>query len=675
MEYENSNISFNNDLVCPTCSRTYPFGMENCPFDNTSLSDTNKDSFIGQVFADRYEIIDLIGSGGMSKVYKARQKYIEKEVAIKILNMAAASDANSFDRFVREAKTASLLKHPNIVEIYDFGVSQNAIAFLIMEYLVGDSLLELINRNGFLPIGLFLSIFSQICAGMEHAHNKSIIHRDLKPSNVLILNNTESPNVKIFDFGIAKFIDYDKSNSPELTQKGDVFGSPLYMSPEQCKGEKLTPSSDIYSLGCVMFESLTGVPPFQGTSSYDIMSKHVGDLCPTVSTVSPYLIIPSDLELLIASMLAKNINDRPKSMADIKDVLLAIEKNYSPNDKTITNKPNTATKIAINHNSNQPVQNNIVQPVPVDSNKIKNKVLNESLLKLEKQNKILIGSVISIFIVLFLILNWSGSVNNEVPLYKKLWWDAVMSLGDVAESSKNYDLAKFLYLNAGNLANSFADSSNRKINSLVALRQLYRKTSPDSKAVDELRQLILQANLERVEALYGNLGEDVSTVINLNNNLMPKHPSAAMARAYSDHLIIDAKNSLKKGMTLTAVSFLGEAMQMEKFIPESSKAAILNLSYEIAKHCQAKNQIHESIPIFERALAICNFKNKDEVEPGINLLIYLAKYFLDNNELSLAKAKSKQAIELCQNLDERNQLVLASHKLYTKVLEKIDSKN
>ena len=682
MNYDDSNISFNNDLICKTCSRSYPYGMVLCPFDNTTLTKPNDDPFIGNIFAERYEILDLIGSGGMSKVYKAKQKYIDKLVAIKVLNLMAANDENSFERFQREAQTASSLKHPNIVEIIDFGVTTNSIAFLIMEYLEGESLLEIINRNGFLPYNSVLEIFIQICDGMNHAHKRNIVHRDLKPSNILILEYTEKPLVKIFDFGIAKFLDLQEvSTRPDLTQKGDVFGSPLYMSPEQCKGDALSTSSDIYSLGCVLFESLTGVPPFQGNSNYDIMSKHVSELCPKLTTVSPYLIIPPELEDLVHSMLQKRPESRPKSMEIIKDQLNTIVNLYSQR-----NSPENKTAPAKNNNINTNISQtkieaiNKIEPLTpkpvsmVDSTKFKNTILKESVQKLEKQNKILASSIVTIFVTLLLFLNWSGSVNNKVPLYKKLWWDGIMNFGHLCESNKNYELAKVMYVNAANIAYDFEDANNREILALVALRNLYRKEKPDSNILNALREKILNANLQRIESLYNNLGEDIPEVINLNNNLIPKHPTKNAAKRYSDQLINDATLSLAKGKLITAVSFLGEAMQMEKFIPESSKARILNSAYAIAKHCKEKNQMREAISVFERALTISNYKDKTEIEPAINLLLSLSEYYLANNQLELAKTKANKAIELSNTLPDTNALVLKSHKIYTQILEKLDSK-
>ncbi len=310
----------------------------------------------------------------------------------------------------------------------------------------------------------------------------------------------------------------------------------------------------------------------------------------------------------------------------------------------------------------------------VDSTKFKNTILKESVQKLEKQNKILASSIVTIFVTLLLFLNWSGSVNNKVPLYKKLWWDGIMNFGHLCESNKNYELAKVMYVNAANIAYDFEDANNREILALVALRNLYRKEKPDSNILNALREKILNANLQRIESLYNNLGEDIPEVINLNNNLIPKHPTKNAAKRYSDQLINDATLSLAKGKLITAVSFLGEAMQMEKFIPESSKARILNSAYAIAKHCKEKNQMREAISVFERALTISNYKDKTEIEPAINLLLSLSEYYLANNQLELAKTKANKAIELSNTLPDTNALVLKSHKIYTQILEKLDSK-
>lgn len=215
----------------------------------TSSQQEAKDLILGQVFEGKYEIISVLGQGGMGRVYKAQHIEMEKIVAIKTLVQGAVHDDNTYMRFRQEAKAASSLNHPNIIGIYDFGRSVQGLAYLVMEFLSGKTLAD-IGQD--MTLSRFQRIFSQVCDGMQHAHKKGVIHRDLKPSNLMLLDDNDASDVlKIVDFGIAKLSSAEHAQQ-HLTSTGVLVGSPLFMSPEQCQGEDLDCRADIYSLGCVM---------------------------------------------------------------------------------------------------------------------------------------------------------------------------------------------------------------------------------------------------------------------------------------------------------------------------------------------------------------------------------------------------------------------------------------
>ena len=222
-----------------------------------------QDPLIGTVVADKYELLSVLGVGGMSTIYKARHKYMGRLTAVKLLHPYLTADPSMFQRFQYEAKAASNLNHPNVVGIHDFGITDGGTAYLVMDYLEGEDLSSILERESLLPEAQAREIFRQACAGLDHAHSKGVIHRDLKPSN-LFLCPEDGGNflVKLVDFGIAKITDNTSEKSQNLTRTGEVFGSPLYMSPEQCSGKPLDPRSDLYSFGCLMYEVLTGRRPF-----------------------------------------------------------------------------------------------------------------------------------------------------------------------------------------------------------------------------------------------------------------------------------------------------------------------------------------------------------------------------------------------------------------------------
>jgi serine/threonine protein kinase len=266
---------------------------------------------------DNIEMLELLGKGGMSLVYRARQKQLERIVAVKVLSRASVGGEDGIKRFQKEAKLTSTLAHPNIVRIISFGVAKDGQPYLVMEYLDGISLFEHLKQNGRLRLQEFKDIFIPVLAGLGHAHQDGLIHRDIKPGNIMICRNESGPRaVKLVDFGIAKALSGDTRETLGLTADGALLGTPTYMSPEQCQGKPLDARSDLYSLACVMYESLTGEPPFKGDSPLDVMQKHSGEPAPTVSELSRKIDIYKELAAVIVLGLAKDPDARPQSASE-----------------------------------------------------------------------------------------------------------------------------------------------------------------------------------------------------------------------------------------------------------------------------------------------------------------------------------------------------------------------
>ncbi|MBS1955597.1 MAG: protein kinase [Cyanobacteria bacterium SZAS-4] len=272
--------------------------------------------------SDRLQILGRIGKGGMSVVYKAMHLSMKKPVAVKLLLPHLTSDPKSLKRFQLEAQATANLNHPNIVRIYDCGMTEDQ-AFIIMDFIEGESLEQILDRETKLMPERALELFTQLCEGINHAHEHGIIHRDLKPSNVMITSDASGvESVKVVDFGIAKLlVDDDGGTKQSLTQTGDVFGSPLYMSPEQCAGEKIDKRSDIYSTGCLMYEVLAGRPPIVGKNFIDTMQKHASDLPrPFVNDVTGSK-LAKRLEAIIFTCMAKEPSARYQDMKTIANDL------------------------------------------------------------------------------------------------------------------------------------------------------------------------------------------------------------------------------------------------------------------------------------------------------------------------------------------------------------------
>lgn len=308
--------------TCPTCNAGYAGDVSVCPADGTMLTTIANDILIGTTIAGRYQILSFIGRGGMSVVYKARHKYMERIAAIKMLHAHLVSNDKSLKRFQQEAQAASCLAHPNIMGVHDFGLTAQGQPYLVMDYLQGASLAEVIEKDGPLTAERAINLFIQACDALAHAHQKNVVHRDLKPSNIMLVEDADNPDfVKIVDFGIAKILPQAERQGQHLTQTGEVFGSPLYMSPEQCLSSDLDARSDVYSLGCVMYETLTGKVPLSGANMLETMYMHLNEPPLPFRKVRPDLSIPEDLEAIIFKTMEKLPKDRQQSMLELKEDL------------------------------------------------------------------------------------------------------------------------------------------------------------------------------------------------------------------------------------------------------------------------------------------------------------------------------------------------------------------
>lgn len=288
--------------------------------------ESRKDLKIGSIFADRYEILCVLGIGTSGTVYKAKHHPTSKMVAIKLMHFEHIADIDLLRRFRQEAAAVSSLNHENIINVIDFGLSPEGQAFMVMDYFEGTSLEELICQYGGLESQKAVEVFKQICSGLGHAHDNGIIHRDLKPDNILVENfESGSPLVRIVDFGTAKLV-APEAQGPGLTSPGQTFGSPTYMSPEQCRGLELASSSDVYSMGILMYESLVGQPPFAADDIIKVMYKQVNEECPSLSVAAKEAgkTIDNRLHAIVMKALRKNKYERYQSMHELGDDLSSI---------------------------------------------------------------------------------------------------------------------------------------------------------------------------------------------------------------------------------------------------------------------------------------------------------------------------------------------------------------
>jgi serine/threonine-protein kinase len=320
-------------MNCPNCQRPLPEGAlfcSNCGVSTVKINldttvinppdtdpnvkhpqiDSQFDPRIGLILDSKYELLERLGQGGMGAVYRARRLHIGDEVAVKLLSRELVREHTAIERFRREARSAAMIRHPNVVSIHDFGDSSagnSAETYIVMELIKGDSLRQLIAREGRLHPERAVSLLRDICAGVGLAHRQGLLHRDLKPDNVIVSPPAASEtreNVKVVDFGLAKI---REENVSPLTEAGMVLGTIYYMSPEQCRGDHLDARADVYSLGAMMYEMLSGVPPFQSNSITGLIFKHLNEFPPPFKQE---LQIPPALERVCCRALAKNPGER-----------------------------------------------------------------------------------------------------------------------------------------------------------------------------------------------------------------------------------------------------------------------------------------------------------------------------------------------------------------------------
>jgi serine/threonine-protein kinase len=302
--------------ICPVCSTEYSDDVKFCPNDGQTLrSAAPANDLVGQVVADRYHVVKKLGEGGMGQVYLAEHVKMGRRSAIKVMNPSMIHDPDAVARFNREASNASRITHPNVCAIYDFGETPDGLIYLAMEFIEGQPLTDLLERDGALPLPRAVSVFLQVADALQAAHDLGIVHRDLKPDNIMLTRGKGGQDVvKVVDFGIAKAVGGDQSGQ-KVTKTGLVVGTPEFMSPEQLSGDMVDGRSDLYSLALVFYRMLTGKLPFDATTLQETMIKRLTDDPAKLAETRPDLTFPAGLQAVLDTALARTPPERYQSVA------------------------------------------------------------------------------------------------------------------------------------------------------------------------------------------------------------------------------------------------------------------------------------------------------------------------------------------------------------------------
>ncbi len=593
-----------------TCGAEYDVQQERCDDDGTELSAVKTESLVGTIFAEKYLLESLIGRGGMSSIYKAKQLLMDKYFAVKLMHVFLMGDSSNIRRFQIESKAAASLNHPNLISVQDFGITNDGIPYLVMDFIDGKTLQDILDEEDSMGVEYCLEVMRQVMAGLTHIHENGIVHRDLKPSNVMISKNSDGTElVRIVDFGIAKILDDNKAN---LTLTGEVLGSPPYMSPEQCQGKPLDARSDIYSLACMIYQCLSGKLPVEGKNVLETFSMQVTHIPKPLSEVAPHANIPVLVEDAVLKGLEKDSQHRFQSVAEFRKSL------FDGYEK------------AREHEALQYLAAR----------------LNSRFRRFRQrinQNAVLLG-------VLFLLLIASGgSLLVFNPTCRQFTHSAVTQsiYSTCMDAGRfvglwNFDAAKW-FLNRAVREADFGKVADNRINSRDALQSLYDRYGyrVDAKRVDsQIKEIKSQWLVNRFNIKMHD--EDQASAGLLD--AMPVPSDKSQARTMAEMLTELAEKSLKRGAYALAEKQAAKAVGIcQDILSERSNLSLralnaLCVSLELnGRLADAQSKAELLLKQSQIVPVVKEFECSAELE--------LARIALIQNKVPLADSRFKQAIE------------------------------
>ncbi len=616
--------------ICPECHRVYAGELANCPQDGKAYVDLPGYPPIGSTFAERYEIQSLLGFGGMSIVYKARHMHMERTVAIKVLHPDLMNDPLALERFQQESKAAASLSHPNIVTVYDFGMSAGGQAFFVMDCLEGTTLEDVLEKDGTVPAPRAVNIFKQICDGLECAHQKGIIHRDLKPPNIALIQQADGSDlVKILDFGVAKFMAKGDQKALRLTQTGEVFGSPLYMSPEQCLGKTLDGRSDIYALGCLMYEALTGSPAVAAETFLEALNKHVGEEPKTFKQMAPTLKIPKELEEIVFHCLVKDPDKRYQKAAEAKEDLSEL---YFEDAGTADTSAQSLTR---------PTGTRRTRPITI-SFKTDSKVLSWFSL--------ISGGILILIIAVGTL--WQGPIDDRGTLATKLSWQIAMSAAETFYGNKKYNTAIQCTDFAQSAADKLGDNHARLMGTLVLKAKILRDAAQYS-SLGKVNDLISQIKIEKIE-------QDYKKALAFLDSLGVEHDSVqrgmdAINAQVSIEKVFRASNDLASiDRFADQETLLRRCKKVFENLNVRDEDINAKLDWELADCLFQQQQTLEIRSLLVEALALSRKNKIDTAKRAvIQALLKLGIFDKDQTDFPHAKTELEEAVQIAKTQDDK----------------------
>ncbi|MBX9723566.1 MAG: serine/threonine protein kinase [Candidatus Obscuribacterales bacterium] len=628
MSQENSNTP-----VCENCRTAHPAGVAHCPVLSTAELLLEDDQLIGTIFADKYEILSLLGEGGMSRVYKARHTFMKRSVAVKILHESATDNVIAKARFQLEAEAASALSHPNVVTVHDYGLTPSQQAYFVMDCLEGQNLSGLLEQVGYLNLQEAVEIFAQACEGLDHAHRKGIIHRDIKPSNLVLLKQEDGSNqVKLVDFGIAKLVTIGKEESkkkPNITQTGEIFGTPAYMSPEQCCGRALDARADIYSFGCLMYEVLSGQPPFRGENFVGTAVLHVNNPPVPLGQVAK-VTVPAPLEAVIMKCLEKDPAKRYASAAELKQALF---------DAALVSGLKGLRVGAVPEPKALGISSTVAAQTIAG--------LEKSQVRVSKK-----GIQIGIAILLLLIVGatgmffyFPGPVGDSGTLFEKFRWQWGMAAADGLIKEGHYRQAAETLEKCESIARGFGDNNRRLEATLMKLVEVYGPALAMDKLEKVNNELVTIAN-SYVYQEYDYLSKLLAEWEQPTESEVKKLERAQQASAFGERIArcadkLSVRSRTKQELLLKKAAKAYDRLDLREGIYRTK------FRIQLAQIYQVQQRQEEQLRILEEALKHSSVSPQTQagwqLKIQVNLQLGIVNCDMDN--LEQAKLELEQALE------------------------------
>lgn len=664
-EQEDVKVKF-----CPNCQKEYTGGEEKCTEDGALLQERSGSadySLIGQVFADKYEIIGVLGEGGMSIVYKARHRYMDRLVAVKLLHEHLVNDKSAVARFEHESKASSSLSHQNIVTVHDFGMTKNGQAYFVMDCLDGHSLSEILEKQGTVPLSEAIQIFKQTCDGLEHAHKKRVVHRDLKPSNLVLMKNEDgSMLVKIVDFGIAKLLPVDGVSRQNITVTGEIFGSPLYMSPEQCNGKSLDQRSDIYSLGCLMYETLSGVPPIIGDSFVNTVVKHINEAPPPFSQTAPDAQIPPQVEACIMKCLAKNPEDRYQSAAEVRQSLLdaALEagvKGLRAGAVAVTAKRSnflsqTFERVKLGESQQAGAVKSQTRP-------------NRNLMVVG------IGTLLLLTGAIVTLALWPGPQGDRGPGYLRLLWSLQLNQAQEAMKAGRYEEAKGVLAEAKKTALAFEDKHKRLLDTLAVQAENFGKVGMYAEQ-EACNQEIITLNSELVLEEVAHCEQMLSSLKKESSSSVSRTMNQLEAEANADTVLMCSKKLMTRSMFSEAEKLLKHAIATFDHLNLDNHQKTADFKMILAECLLLRQKLSEVRPLLVDAVRIReqtpDLQNPLAVKHLVRARLRLGQFDRDQSNYKDAKEEMDKALDLAKTkLPHDKDLMAEAYNSYADLMRQM----